>query len=33
MKAFAVAVSTAGPEKGFAPVGEFTMHNHMGQAK
>ena len=32
-KNVAVAVSTEGPKQGFAPVGEFTLHNHMGQAK
>ncbi len=32
-KNVAVEVSTEGPQKGFSPVGEFTLHNHMGQAK
>ena len=32
-KNVAVAVSTEGPKQGFAPVGEFILHNHMAQAK
>ena len=32
-KNVAVAVSIEGPRQGFAPVGEFTLHNHMGQVK
>ena len=27
-----IAVSTEGPRTGFAPVGEFTLHNHMDPA-